>query len=127
MSLSKIIEVKISALLEHSGAFYSFSQKQFEESRISGVEYSYLAGGLICPTAKAKSLVTRINQITHEGIRQDIEINGIDKIIERELRNYECFYVGDTADCVDALKIYGISKDEIDRVYSRVLPTIDDF
>ena len=40
-------------------------------------------------------------------------INGIKKIIWRELANYECQIVGSVADCDDALKDYGITKKQI--------------
>lgn len=68
-----------------------------------------------------------MSKIIKVGIQDDLRINGKANIIKRELFNYECFYTGDIDDCVDALKDYGINLEEIQQVYSKVLPTIDDF
>jgi len=60
-----------------------------------------------------------------KGIEQDIKENGIDKIIVRELYNYECFYTGEIEDAVDALEAYKIDIEIIRKAYYTELPNSD--
>jgi hypothetical protein len=50
-----------------------------------------------------------IQEITSGKIEKDLEGNGKDAIIERELNNFECFYASDIEDCIETLKRYGIT------------------
>ncbi|MGO2168724.1 DUF7659 family protein [Pseudoalteromonas sp.] len=127
MSLSTIIKPKITELYNKTGAFFAFGDEQFNKAKTEGVKYVQLQSGLICPKENAKQVVEGMSKIIKVGIQDDLRINGKANIIKRELFNYECFYTGDIDDCVDALKDYGINLEEIQQVYSKVLPTIDDF
>ncbi len=107
----------ISMLLDKNGAFFAFGNDQFNEKKKEGVIYVSLGAGLICPKENTKIVIIGINKICSNSIKKDIKTNGITNIIKRELINYECYYVGDISACVDALKDYGITREEILKVY----------
>ena len=112
-------------LYNELGAFFAFSNKQFEEAKKKGVEYVSLGMGMIVPKNNAKQLVERLGQIQKEGIKQDIAENGKEAIIRRELFNHECFFTHDITDCVEKLEEYGYSHDDIFQVYSHICQTED--
>ena len=113
------------AAFEKAGAFFAFSQKQMSEKAKPGIEYISVGAGLIAPKESAKQLLIELEQIQQTGMQQDIEENGRDGIIRRELFNHECFYTGDISDCVYALEDYGISVEEILKVYRHIRATED--
>lgn len=54
----------------------------------------------------------------HKKAREvDLDQNSRKEIIHRELANYECQIVGDIDDAVDALKSYGITREEVAAEY----------
>lgn len=99
------------------GAFFAFSGSQFNENKIEGVKYADCGHGLICPKDNADALIKELDEINKNGIKQDIEENGIEKIIKRELGNYECYYTGEIDDAVEALEDYGITREQILTVF----------
>lgn len=118
--LSDYIQGKTSQALNSAGAFFCFSKERFLEQRIEGVVYVDCGGGLTCPKDKAAELTTALDKIVEEGIRQDIEENGKEAIIERELYNHEAFYTGDITDTVESLAGYGINADDVQAVYWKI-------
>ena len=44
----------LTPILEANGAFFAFSQSQFDEQKKEGVIYVSMGAGLICPKAKAE-------------------------------------------------------------------------
>lgn len=120
-SLSSYTNDALTQLFNESGAFFAFNQQQFEQNEQEGVVYCSLGAGLISPKESASSVVKGIANISKKGIERDLAENGRRAIIKRELMNYECFYVGDVTDCVEALEDYGIEKDEILSVYRDML------
>ncbi|MGD8232076.1 DUF7659 family protein [Vibrio sp. TRT 1302] len=115
--LSDYIQQPQTALFDELGAFFAFSNKQFDEAKKKGVEYVSLGMGMIVPKNNAKKLVERLEEIQKEGIKQDIAENGKEAIIRRELSNHECFYTNDITDCVEKLEEYGYSYDDVYQVY----------
>ena len=79
----------INNLLKEQGGFFAFSDKQFKESRVKGVEYVSLYSGLIAPKKNAKTIYDGMKEITKQGIKQDMKENTIKKIVFRECQNYE--------------------------------------
>ena len=77
-------------LFNDIGAFFAFSNKQFEEGKREDTKYVSIGGGLLCPQGKAKELVDGLDDIYDKGIRRDVKENGTEGIIEREYFNYEC-------------------------------------
>tara|TARA_Y100001973_G_scaffold5113_1_gene7208 strand:+ start:294 stop:689 length:396 start_codon:yes stop_codon:yes gene_type:complete len=115
--LSDYTEEKTSEVLNKYGAFFAFSDKQFNENKKENIKYSRLYGGLIAPSENAKKIMSELKKVTEEGINQDIKENGIKNIIHRELANYECQIVGDITDAYDILKDYGITKKQVLKEY----------
>ena len=116
-TLSYYTEKKTSEVLKKYGAFFAFSDKQFNENKKENTKYSRLYGGLIAPSENAKKIMSELKKVTDEGINQDIKENGIKNIIHRELANYECQIVGDITDAYDILKDYGITKEQVLKEY----------
>ena len=52
-TLSNYTEQAISEALSKHGAFFAFSQSQFEEQAVPGLRYCSLGSGLICPEKNA--------------------------------------------------------------------------
>jgi hypothetical protein len=115
------------ALFKKTGAFFAFSNKQFDEEKKEGVKYVHLGAGLICPKVNAKELNEKLDAIYKDAIKKDIAENGIEAIIKRELYNHECFYTGDITDCVSKLQDYPTTKEEIWNVYKSEYKTAVEF
>lgn len=118
--LSSYVEEGQTRALRKAGAFFAFSNSQFDENKQEGIKYVDMGMGLICPKETADVLFKESEEIYFLGIKQDIEENGIDAIIERELDNHEVFYTGNTEPTEDALKHYGITIEDIRRVYNKI-------
>jgi len=112
-------------LFKECGSFFAFSNKQFNEKKKEGKKYVDVGAGLICEKEHVNKMSDGLENIQQLGIKQDLEENGRDKIIERELYNHECFYTGDISDCVYKLKQYGITEIEIYDTYRELAPTVE--
>ena len=112
-------------LFNRLGVFFAFSSKQLEESSVEGVKYESLGGGMIAPVGVAGELAKELAAISAESIRLNLETYGKTGIIRRELFNYETFYTGDIADCADAVARFGITKEEVQKVYDHIRTTED--
>lgn len=111
--LSDYMNDKQSALFEETGSFFAFSQKQYHEKRVEGVEYNTLGSGMICPKENVDKLVDGLKTIYDDAIEEDIAENGLKAIIHRELGNHEYQITGDISDTFDVLESYGISEQDI--------------
>ena len=103
--------------LDKAGAFFAFSQKQFDEQKKEGVLYKNLNMGLICPVDNAMTLLDELDAIYKNAIKLDIEENGLTRIIIRELNNHEAYYTGDIDDTARALADYPVTVEDIRKVY----------
>ena len=108
---------KQSALFDKYGVFFAFSKEQFLAARKEGVKYVDVGAGMIVPKEHVKVVHDTLEQIYQDGIKQDIEENGKEAIIKRELGNYECYYTGDISDAVEALEDYGISHEQVENIF----------
>ncbi len=108
---------KQSKLFTQTGTFFAFSKEQFRKARTEGVKYAHLGAGMYCPKEYAKTLLDGLNKIERDSIKQDVEENGKEKIIIRELYAYECFYTYDTDSVVGELAAYGITEEEILKIF----------
>lgn len=124
-TLNTYTEQAISDLLATHGAFFAFSNDQFNEKKQPDVKYVNCGSGLICPKANVTELLAGIQDVGKKGKEQDISENGIEAIIERELRNHEAFYTGDIEDTVDALVGYGITAEQVMGVYRKLRDTVE--
>ncbi len=116
-TLNDYVDTARTELFNSTGAFFAFSQDQLEENRQEGVVYCSLGAGLIAPKSNAKALIDGLEEIHRQGIEQDLADNGKQAIINRELANHECYYTDDVTDCVEALSGYGITIEEIHKVF----------
>ena len=57
--LINYIEEAQTKAFEKAGAFFAFSDKQFEEQKKEGVRYSYMGAGLICPKENQKQYLIK--------------------------------------------------------------------
>ena len=111
--LSDYIQEKQTGLFNECGSFFAFGNRQFEEKIVKGIKYASVGAGLYCPVDKVKALVDGLSCINKEGIALDIEENGIDAIIMRELGNFECQITGEFEDVVERLEDYGVSHEDV--------------
>lgn len=115
--LSDYVNDAQTALFEETGTFFAFSNEQLKGRLKDGVNYVNMGIGMICPKDNVDKLVQGLDEIRKRGIAQDLAENGRKGVIRRELRNYECFHVGDISDAVGVLNDYGISEDEVRQAY----------
>lgn len=104
-------------LFNKCNAFFAFNLKQFDAGKKPGIKYNRLPGGLICDVTKIPELLEGLDTIQAEGIKQDIKDHGIKKIILRELNNYECYYTGDPSDAIENLAQYGITSEQVYKLF----------
>jgi hypothetical protein len=112
-TISNYTEARTTELLNSTGAFFAFSQKQMDEQKVEGVTYVSMGNGLIAPKDNTAEIVEGFNVISSESIAQDIAENGKPAIIRRELANHEAQITSDISDTVEALEGYGISEEEV--------------
>jgi hypothetical protein len=123
--LSDYIQDAQTKLFNETGAFFAFSNKQFNEQKQEGKTYVNCGAGMLCPKENVQSLIDGLDEIAKNGIAQDIKENGKTAIIRRELYNHEAFYTYDIDSTVAALDGYGFTREEIAGVFREVASTID--
>jgi len=123
--LSNYTQENLTKNYQKHNAFFAFTQASFDEQKVDGVRYTNLYCGLICPSSNVKQLVTDVDKINADGIAQDLKDHGKERIIIRELYNYECFYTGDYSDVLASLKDYNITPEEIHRAFIKEYPNAD--
>jgi hypothetical protein len=117
--LSHYTEKAVNEAIAKAGAFFAFSDKQFDEQKKENIKYVSMGLGLICPKENANQLSKDLEQAHDEGIKQDLAENGQENIIKRELANHEAYYTYDITSTTDALSAYGISKEAIIEVFNK--------
>jgi hypothetical protein len=120
-TLSDYTQAAQTKLFNETLAFFAFSQSQFNEAiegHPAGTKYVAVSAGMICPKQNVETLVSGLNSINAQGVKQDLAENGKAKIIQRELSNYECQISGDYSEVVEILEDYGITKEEVAAGYT---------
>lgn len=107
------IEIKINDLLIANGAFFAFTEQQYNDEALQGVEYKRLYAGMLCPSDNVKTVMNGLNSLSDEKIQYELSNNSLKTIIWDSLANYECQISGDYSDAYEALKPYGITADDI--------------
>lgn len=64
---------KISLVLNNNGAFWAFSDKQFNEQKQKDIKYISLGAGLVCPQANAEKLIKEMESTTQEIKKEEKE------------------------------------------------------
>ena len=107
------IDVKINDLLTENGAFFAFTEQQYNAEALPGVEYKRLYAGMLCPSDNVKTVMEGLDSLSDEKTHWELANNSIKTIIWDSLANYECQISGDYSDAIDALKPYGITEDQL--------------
>ena len=107
------IDLKINELLIKNGAFFAFTEQQYNDEALPGVEYKRLYAGMLCPSNNVKTVMNGLDSLSDEKIQWELSNNSIKTIIWDSLGNYECQISGDYNDACEALKVYGIIEDDI--------------
>jgi len=116
-SLSHYTEKAMTKVLDNNGAFFAFSDKQFDEGKKEGVKYTTSGMGMIVPVENLKTLEKAIKEVVSTGIQQDIADNGEKAIIKRELANHESYYTGEIEQTIEALSGYNFTTEAIMKVF----------
>jgi hypothetical protein len=111
--MNKVVEKKVSELFKELGAFFCFSESQFNENKVDGQVYVDSLGGLLIPEQNVVSLHERLGKIYEDGRKDELAKKGKAHIIREQLYNHECFYTYDITDVVEYLEAYGITELEI--------------
>ena len=106
-------DLKINELLTKNGAFFAFTEQQYNAEALPGVEYRRLYAGMLCPSDNVKTVMNGLDNLSDEKIQYEISNNSIKIIIWDALANYECQISGDYSDACEALKPYSITEDQI--------------
>ncbi len=116
--LTDYIEEEQTKIFNETGCFFAFSEEQFKNKTKKGVEYVDLGGGLICPKGKEREIEERLERNYKEGIKKDLEENGKEGVIRRELYNHEAFYTWEIDQTVDSLKDYEeITEEDVRKIF----------
>ena len=107
------IEVKINDLLTENGAFFAFTEQQYNAEALPGVEYKRIYAGMLCPSDNVKTVMVGLDNLSNEKTHWELANNTIKTIIWDSLANYECQITGNYNDAIEALKVYGITEDDI--------------
>jgi len=117
--LSDYMEEKQTALFNKTGTIFAFSDKQFEEQKVKGKQYSRLYQGMVTEKGNEIEVINGLDKIYRDSIKQDMKENGKDKIILRELLNHEAFYVGNIEETIHILEDYPITEDDISHIFQK--------
>ena len=114
-SLNKYTDELQSVLFDENGAFFAFSDSQFDESKVDGVKYVGVGAGLICPIDNAKTVIEGVNNIHEKGVKMRLKDYSLSRIIQYELANHECQISMDYEAAFDVLKDYGVDQEMMDK------------
>ena len=117
--LSHYIKDKRTNLFEKTGAFYAFSNEQFNNSIKKDTQYVNLGNGLFCEKKHYQKLIDGLETTYNDAVNEDLQENGKKNIIWRELANYETQISCDISDTINALEFYPITEKEIEIEYKK--------
>ena len=107
------IDLKINELLTKNGSFFAFTEQQYNDAALPGVEYKRLYAGMLCPSNNVKTVMKSLDSLSDEKIQWELSNNSLKAIIWDSLANYECQISGNYSDAIEALKVYGITEDQL--------------
>lgn len=122
---SQNTDALMTELFKKTGAFFAFSNSQFDEAKTEGVEYMSMGAGLICPIPNAKELQEGIETISTGAVAQDMADNTVKEIIHRELANHEAQVTGYIDDTLDALANYPITREDVEGEWNAFMVICD--
>ena len=106
-------DLKINELLTKNGVFFAFTEQQYNDEALPGIEYKRLYAGMLCPSDNVKTVMNGLDSLSDEKTDFELANNSLKAIIWDSLANYECQISGDYSDAIEALKRYGITEADI--------------
>ena len=119
--LQEIMEEEQTKKFNKYKVFFAFSNSQFEEglkkhNLTQDDKITNMKNGMFCPSVYVKDFINEHYEHYKNCIKKDMQ-QGKNKVIKRELSNHESFHTGCINDCLNALKDYPITKEEVIKVY----------
>jgi hydroxymethylpyrimidine pyrophosphatase-like HAD family hydrolase len=105
-NLFEILKPKTAELFKNNGAFFAYSNKQFNEQKKEGIEYVNILGGLIGPKDKAKFILSEMERLYDESVIEHVKNETPEKIISYEYFNHETQLTGDINTIIDLFSEY---------------------
>jgi hypothetical protein len=102
-----------SKIFSKHDAFIAFDTTEFNQRKKSGVKYAVWEDSVFVPEVNAEVFIEEIFKNHYDAIKQDIAENGKERIICRELANYEYQVSLDIQSVIQALSGYGFTTDDI--------------
>lgn len=113
ITTNKELNAEFTRIWDTYGAFFAFTQKQFNEKMKEGVQYVSPFSGLICPSQSVEKMQEEMDAAVNEFQAYELETHGKKKLIWRELANHECQISMDYREAFDTLECYGITEEEV--------------
>lgn len=119
---------KFDQILEDCHIIFSFEvedlKKQINDLKSQGImsedeEVARLGCGLFVPKSLYNSYITKVKEWEDEQKNELLNPEKRLAKIKYELNNYECYYTGEIDEAVEALEGLGITRQEIQEVYSK--------
>lgn len=123
--LSSYTDQPITELFNKYGAFWAFSNSQFNEAKKDNIEYVTFWGNCFCDKTTVKLFINEYHSIFEQQKNLFLLENKKEDIIKYELANYESFYTGEIEEAFEVLKQYGFTLEEVKKVYYQELPNYD--
>src|SRR5690606_17950952 len=93
-------------LFKNNGAFFAYSNKQFNEQKKEGIQYINILAGLMAPKDKAKFILSEMERLYDESVIEHVKNETAEKIISYEYFNHETQLTGETNSIVDLFTEY---------------------
>ena len=126
----KYQETEQTKLFNKYGVFFAFNNAQFKEGteKVGANKDNKVVSlphGMYCLSKHKGIFIKEMAQINKNKVAKDIKDNGIDKIIVRELYNYETFVSYDFDDVKEALEPYNVSVEQISEAFRKEIPIFE--
>ncbi len=108
----------MTAVYDKYGVFFAFSNEQYNDKAVKGVEYVNMGSGMVAPKEHATAVNTELHAAIDTFQAWKLETMGKDKIILAELHNHEAFYTYEIEDTIDALEGYGFTAADVQKVFN---------
>lgn len=132
-------ETEQTKLFKKYGAFFLFGNQSEIVEKLKAKKQLFLTAGimnkddkfcsmgygLLAPTKNVPKIREGMNLIQKTKVAKDIKDNGINKIIVRELYNYETFVSYDLTDVKEALKPYNVTDEQIQNAFTKEMPIFE--
>ena len=117
---TKIAQNKLTKIFDEAGVFFAFNNEQMEKGlkKINAKigDLTRIANGGYMPKKNVKAYISKSNAF-YKWLKKEVKKLNPNEVICYELNNYECYYTGDTTSAYEALKSYGFTRDDVNKVY----------